>query len=266
MVAFALTGCSGGWRLGTGVPMMAGGKNWEITMTRLKVIDAQEDRSLMGVPLSDGDEPYIIMFGFQSTLGTAGSTVVRKNTFENDEWAGHLKAGQQRQIPIAMGLMQFENVSNMDVVGVVVIALESDRTPWAIIRNRIEEVEANLTTAVARSVENRREPDFESTAFVDELHQSMQDAVGPIAKPLTTGQALESIVFSGVDTDEVVGINSMIFMRRPPSRSLNYPHYSPPYLTDVFKNRDFVFNSSALVFQNTNLGAKYEVEMRVREF
>ncbi len=264
-VATVMTACSGG--LGSGIPMMApGGRSWEIAMSRLKVVDAQEDRSLMGVPLSDGDEPYIIMFGVQSTFGTANSTEVRVNNFEDDEWGDHLKAGQQRQIPIGMGSMRFQDVMNSDVVGIVVVALESDRTPWAIMRNRIEEVQTQLQQAVARSVENRREADFETTAFIDEMHQAMQDAVGAIAKPLTTGQALENIVFSGVDTDEVVGINSMIFMRRPPSRSLKYPHYRPPYLTDVFANRDFVFNSNAIVFQNSNLGAKYEAEMRVREF
>jgi hypothetical protein len=94
----------------------------------------------------------------------------------------------------------------------------------------------------------------------------MQEAVQPIAKPLTRGQALENIVFSGVDTDELIGINSLVFMTTPPSRSLTFPHYRQPYLTDIFTNRDFVFNSNALIFQNNSLGARYEAEMRVREF
>lgn len=261
-------GCSGGLASGDFSPRLIRGssQSWEIALTRLKVLDAQEDRSLLGVPISDGDEPYIIMFGFQSTFGTSGTTEITVNNFEDDEWAGHLKAGQQRNIPVGMGSMRFDDVSNSEVVGVVVIALESDRTPWAIIRNRIEEVREALNTAVARAVEGRKEPDLETTAFIDELHQAMQESVGAIAKPLTTGQALENIVFSGVDTDEVVGVNTMIFMRREPSRALRYPHYRPPYLTDVFNNRDFVFNSNALLFSNTNLGAKYEAELRVREF
>ncbi len=260
-------GCSGGLTSGTFTPrIMSGTKSWEIALTRLKVLDAQEDRSLLGVPISDGDEPYLIMFGFQSTFGTSGTTEITVNSFEDDEWAGHLKAGQQRNIPVGMGSMRFNDVSNSEVVGVVVIALESDRTPWAIIRNRIEEVKEALQNAVARAVEGRKEPDLETTAFIDELHQAMQESVGALAKPLTTGQAIENIVFSGVDTDEVVGVNSLIFMRREPSRALRYPHYRPPYLTDVFSNRDFVFNSNALQFSNTNLGARYEAELRVREF
>ncbi len=268
VTASLLVGCSV-LRTSTGTRpsrLLSSGKSWEIALTRLKVLDAQEDRSLMGVPLSDGDEPYIIMFGFQSTFGASGTTEIKVNNFQDDEWGGHLKAGMQRQIPVGMGSLRFEDVTSSEVVGIVVLALESDRTPWAIIRNRIEEVQNQLRTAVARSIENRREADFETTAFIDDLHQSMQEAVGPIAKPLTTGQALENIVFSGVDTDEVVGINSMIFMKNAPSRALKYPHYRPPYLTDVFTNRDFVFNNNALVFQSTNLGAKYEAELRVREF
>ena len=240
--------------------------NWEIALTRLKVVDAQEDRSLMGVPLSDGDEPYILMFGFKSRFGTSGSTEIFSNQFEDDGWGEHLKAGQQRVIPVGMGSMRFNSVADGEVVGVIILAMESDRTPWAIIRNRVEEVTEELRMAIEREVESRNNPDLETTAFIDNLHQTMQEAVQPIAKPLTTSQALENIVFSGVDTDEVVGINSLIFMTRPPSRALIYPHYRPPYLTDVFENRDFVFNNNALIFHNSSMGARYEAELRVRKF
>jgi hypothetical protein len=64
--------------------------NWEIALTRLKVADAQEDRSLMGVPISDGDEPYLIMIGFKSRFGKSGSTDILTITFENDDWAVHV--------------------------------------------------------------------------------------------------------------------------------------------------------------------------------
>lgn len=268
LCAGLLSGCTSLGGSGITSAQFAQGRsqNWEIALTRLKVLEAQEDRSLLGVPISDGDEPYIIMFGFKSRFGMSGSTEIQGNRFEDDDWADHLKAGQQRNIPVAMGSLRFNDVGAGEVVGVVVLAMESDRTPWAIIRNRVEEVEADLLQAVAREVESRREPDLETTAFIDNLHQTMQESVQPIAKPLTRGQALENIVFSGVDTDEVIGVNSLIFMKRPPSRSLQYPHYRQPYLTDIFENRDFVFNNNALVFQNNSLGARYEAELRVRQF
>ena len=247
------------------VPLVVN-QNWEVALTRLKVMDAQEDRSLIGVPLSDGDEPYIIMFGFKSRFGTSGSTNIETNQFEDDGWGEHLRAGQQRNIPVAMGSLRFNDVANGEVVGVIILAMESDRTPWAIIRNRVEEVREDLLDAISLTVESRNNPDLETTAFIDNLHQAMQEAVLPIAKPLTTSQALENIVFSGVDTDEVVGVNTLIFMKNPPSKALRYPHYRSPYLTDVFENRDFVFNNNALVFQNSSLGARYEAELRVREF
>lgn len=262
-----VAGCSGFSLPGRGgTAFNFGGRNWEVTLTRLKVIDAQEDRSIIGVPLSDGDEPYVIMFGVQSTFGTSGTTEVQVNGFKDTQWEGHLRNGQQRPIPVGMGSLRFENVSNSDVLGIVVIALESDRTPWAIIENRVELVMTDVREAVARSVEQRKEPDLKTTAFIDELHQSMLESVGPIASPLTTGQALENIVFSGVDTDEVIGVNTMVFMRRSPSRALNFPHYRQPYLTDILTNRDFLYGRNALIFQNNSLGATYEVELRVREF
>ena len=240
--------------------------NWEIAVTRLKVMDAQEDRSILGVPLSDGDEPYLIMLGFKSRFGTSGSTIIENNQFEDDAWAEHIKPGQQHTVPVGMGSLRFNDVSSGDVVGIIILAMESDRTPWAIIRNRVEEARVKLQESIALAIESSNRPDFETTAFIDNLHQTMQEAVTPIAKPLTTSQALENIVFSGVDTDEVVGINTLIYMRSAPSRLLNYPHYRQPYLTDVLENRDFVFNSNALIFQNSSIGARYEAELRVREF
>ena len=240
--------------------------SWEISLTKLKVVDAQEDRSLMGVPLSDGDEPYLIMFGLQSRFGTSGSTQLQVNQYENDDWAGHLREGQQKNIPVSMGSMRFPDVTSAHVVAIVVVVIESDRTPWAIIRDRVEEVEGVLINAAVQNIENRSAVDLETTAFVDNLHLSLQGAVQSIAKPLTTGQAIENIIFSGVDTDEVIGTNSMVYMLNPPSERLGYPHYRPPYLTDVLTNRDLVFNRNALVFQNSSLGARYDVEVRVRVY
>ncbi len=240
--------------------------SWEVTLTKIKVVDAQEDRTLMGVPISDGDEPYFIMFGVQSRLGESGSTTIQINQYDDDDWAGHLREGQQKNIPVSMGTMRFSGITGSHVIGVVVLALESDRTPWAIIRNRVEEVETALYDAVAESVEFRSEVELRTTAFVDTFHRTLQDAVRPIATPLTTGQALEDLIFSGVDTDEVIDINSVVLMLTPPSQSLSYPHYQQPYLTDRLTNRDYFLNQNALIFDNTTKGARYDVEMRVREF
>ncbi len=241
-------------------------ENWELALTRLRVVDAQEDRSLMGVPLSDGDEPYIVMYGFRSRFGRSNSTEVFVNEYADSGWSGRLRTGQQAAIPVGMGTLRFERVESDEVIGAIVVVFESDRTPWAVMRSRVTEVQEIVQLNVAHSVEDRRNPDLESTLFVDELHQSLHDAVVPLAKPLTPGQALESIVFSGVDTDELIGANSIILMRRQPSQSLGYPHYRPPHLTDVLTERDFDIGTNPLVFRNATLGAQYDVELKVRQF
>ena len=248
------------------VPESRRDKSWEVTLTKLRVVDPQEDRSLIGVPLSDGDEPYLLVFGVRSVFGNSGSTSVQRNEYDNDDWAGHLREGQQKNIPVSMGSMRFQNVGRNSVIALVVIAFESDRTPWAIMRNRVATVSDALQSAVAQSVETRSAANLERTAFIEDLHRIMQDAVSSFWRPPDARQALENVIFSGVDTDEVIGVNTAIWMLNPPSSTMAYPHYRPPFLTDQLTNRDYVFNRNALVFQDNRLRARYDVEMRVREY
>ena len=243
-------------------------RSWEITLTRIKVVDAQEDRSFLGIPFSDGDEPYFVMFGVRSIVGTSGSTQILINKYEDSGWAGHLREGQQKSIPLSMGSLRFDNVRKDEVIGLVILSLEADRTPWAILRERIGEVQRSLANDVANLVEVRSAVDLSTNAFVDNMHNTLLQAVEPIATPLNTGQAIENLIFSGVDTDEVIAKNSMVFMLEPPTEAVRLPYYQPPYFTDVLnlKKKDYLFNQKALVFENSSLGVRYDVEVRVRAY
>ena len=271
VLSTCIAGCSGFTE-----SLIPGGQNesefirrsWEITLTRLKVIDAQEDRSFLGIPFSDGDEPYLIVFGVRSVIGSSGSTEVLVNKYEDVGWAGHLREGQQRNIPLSMGSMRFDNVEKDEVVALVVLALEADRTPWAILRQRVAEAQRALANEVANTIEVRSAVDLSTNAFASNLHSTLLQAVEPIAKPLDTGQVVENLIFSGADTDEVIGTNSMVFMLEPPSQAVRLPYYSPPYFTDMLdeKKKDYTFNQKALVFENNDLGVRYDVEVRVRTY
>jgi hypothetical protein len=226
------------------------------------VAEGQEDRSLMGIPFSNGDEPYIVMYGYSSRLGRSGSTSVVVNKYEDRDWGEGIREGQQKEIPAAMGTLDFEGVAGDGVIGAVIVIFESDRTPWAIMRRRIDNVKKVVQENVARQVENRRNIDFESMTFLDGLHRSLQDAVLQLSQSGSTGEAVENFVFSTVDTDEVIGVNSIVLMRSPPTESLVLPHYNFYRLTDRLSTRDF---DAPLIFENAELNARYEVSISIAQ-
>ena len=261
-LAVTMVGCSG-------IPTIRGvtdtSSNWEIAITSLKVVDAEEDNSILGVvPLSDGDEPYIIMIGFHSTFGNTQVTDVRENVIDDYQWTkDHYKAGQKMTVPVKMGVMRFQDVGKRDVIGVVVIAMEADRSPKQLIQRMIQLSKEQMQAVVEWSVESQSMDAFQSPSIVQELHRSMQEAIAPIEDPQTASHAIQNIVFSGGDRDEVIGINSLIFMPQAPSDELTYPQYRSTYLTDVLRSNE---QNAPLIFKNNRLEATYEAELRVREF
>ncbi|MDZ4698377.1 MAG: hypothetical protein SH809_01620 [Rhodothermales bacterium] len=246
--------------------MISRPQNWQLVLTRLRVVDAQEDRSFLGVPLSNGDEPYIVIFSYRSRFGRSGTTEVTVNRYENSDWSGGLRAAQTATIPGDMGIMRFDGVESDEVIGFVAIAFESDRSPWAVMRNRVKEVTEYVRTNVARSVEERRTPSFETSNFIDELHLALHDAVVPLRQPLVTGKAIENVVFSAGDTDEMIGVNSAIFMRSAPTEAYSLPHYRNGFLSDQLSNTTFDLEGRALIFESTEMEARYDVELQVGQF
>ncbi len=261
----ALMGCSGGMNLST-KSVISRPQNWQLVLTRLRVVDAQEDRSFLGVPLSDGDEPYLVVFSYRSRFGRSGSTQVSVNRYENSDWGGGLRAGQTAAIPGDMGILRFDGVESDEVIGFVVIAFESDRSPWPVMRNRVKEVTEYVRSNVSRSVEERRVPNLETSNFVDELHLALHDAVVPLQQPLVTGKAIENVVFSFGDTDELIGVNSAIFMRTAPTDAYMLPHYRNGRLTDQLSNTTFDLEGRALIFESIEYEARYDVELQVGNF
>ena len=240
--------------------------NWAIGFTRLRVIDPQEDRQFASFSLSNGDEPYIILIAVKGELGRSGSTEIAVNRYQNDEWAENTKRGGIVDIPATMGIFEFRGVGNDTVIAILALAMESDRTPWPIIEDRLNVVRTNLAPIISREIEGRSSPDLRSTAFLDNLHQAMVEAVEPFLSPISATETLEDFIFSGIDTDELIGMNSMVFMTRPPSEALVFPYYTPPYFTDVLSNKDYLLNSFPLIFENSSLKAEYAVEVKVRAF
>lgn len=127
--------------------------------TTLTVVQAQEDGFLQ-----NGDEPYVAVIKWRVIPGTAGSA--------SAEFVGNLQEigsglddGDVRAIPAAMGAVNFENIqfSSFDLLlgqgivpellGTVMVVMESDLTSWGSINNIMEDVEDALETELVNLVE-----------------------------------------------------------------------------------------------------------------
>jgi hypothetical protein len=131
----------------------------DVGATSLTVVQAQEDGFLQ-----NGDEPYVAVIKWRVIPGTAGSA--------SAEFIGNLQElgsgaddGAVLSIPAAMGAVTFENVqiSTFDalltqglvpeLVGTVMVVMESDFTPWSTINNLMNDVEAALQAELVNQVE-----------------------------------------------------------------------------------------------------------------
>ena len=273
LLATSLVGCSGPLfpirpqQAEDGPPTAASlqYRDWALGFTRLRVVDAQEDRRLANFSISNGDEPYLIVLAFKGDVGIQGSVQMFKNRYEDDEWAENTRAGRTVQLPDDMAILRFNDVTRNSVIGVLAIAMESDRTPWPIIADRVADISGRLNQAAVREIEERASLDPSDTAFLDNLHQSMIEAANPLATSLSAGQAIENLIFSGIDTDEVIGVNALILMQDPPTQDLRLPHYIPPYFTDALAPKDYSIDSIPLIFENGPLKARYHVELKIRQ-
>ena len=168
-------------------------------------------------------------------------------------------------IPIPMGVLDFPDVTRNSVIGILAIAMESDRTPWQIIDDRVATIRQSITAIARRDVESRNTPvDASNSAFVDMIQEALLESVAPLTPTLMTSEAAENIIFSAVDTDELIGVNAMVFMHNPPTGGLALPHYIPPYFVDALEdNKVYPMGSTnnSIRFENNDLEALYFTSM-----
>ena len=238
---------------------------WRIRFLELRVENPEEDRRLANISVSNGDEPYLILLGFKADIGVAGSTVFKRNVYNDDDWAKNLKRGGIESIPLSMGVIDFPDVTRNSVIGILAIAMESDRTPWQVIDSRVAEIRQSLTAIARRDVEGRTmDLNPSNSAFIDIIQEGMVEAVAPINPTLSSTQGAENFIFSTADADELIGFNAMVFMYDPPTGGLSLPRYIPPYFADALEpNKVYPLGSSqsAIRFENNDHDALYYTSM-----
>lgn len=122
----------------------------EVGATSLTVVQAQEDGFF-----ENGDEPYVAVVKWRVVPGTAGSASA-EFIGNLDELGSGADDGAVLTIPPAMGTVTFANVQGAslqmlladgvvpELVGTVMVVMESDLTPWGTIENLMHDVEASL--------------------------------------------------------------------------------------------------------------------------
>lgn len=139
--------------------MLAAACQIDVGATTLTVVQAQEDGFF-----ENGDEPYVAVIKWRVIPGTPGSA--------SAEFIGNLTElgsgaddGAVLGIPAAMGTVdfpdiQFSSLNKLlatgkvpELVGTVMIVMESDFTPWGTINNLMNDVEDALHAELVSQVE-----------------------------------------------------------------------------------------------------------------
>ncbi len=188
---------------------------WEIQLKELRVITPED---------GGGDEPYLVLIGFRSTFDTPGSTKVLWSGVLR-ELGGSVKSGQLVRIPRDVGVVQLGEVDPADgvtVVGGLVLAFESDATPWNRIRALINKLMGKLKDDLDQNIENGS-----LLAFIEN-----PDAANEMVKRIKTSMELNLLQMlylwdvSWSDRDELIGVQTLVYLEGPGLDWLNMGDYS----------------------------------------
>jgi hypothetical protein len=232
---------------------------WEMAFERLSVHRHREKGSA-GVPA--GDEPYLIVLGFRSRFGVAGSTRVIANRYHHDSFAKNIAEGQSIPIPSSMGVLAFPDVRLLtaaemrtgrmpELIGAVVIAMESDGTPWRQVEQLVERIRTATEIELRAAVENGTVDPENPGAALALANQKVGSAV--------LARTAEAVAIWAADLpmpDAVVGVEHLLFA------ALGEGFESPLRIASgaVWVSR---LNPRTLSLRFTGAGADYEVTGRV---
>jgi flagellar hook assembly protein FlgD len=178
--------------------------HWQLQLTQLDALLWDEGNR--------DDEPYVIIIGFQSTIGVQGSTVVSWNgsssLFEL-EWDDP-PAPDVIDIPPAMGVFDFGPIDSHDgpigVAGAVIVVMESDNTPFSAVADVIDGVAAELERVLFDLIENGNIDLSDPDAALEEARRRVEAAQDQ------GGSVFGDIFQFFNDDDDLVGIQTMAFL------------------------------------------------------
>ncbi len=160
-----------------------------------------------------GDDPYFCIVHFRSTPGSPGSTQVGVTDCFDDNWALDSPEGRQIAIPGRMGSVLFDNVRLVspsevvagvqpEIIGAVVIAMESDGTPFSSVRDNMRLVQTTLHNQLISIVEPMSFLKIQAnlSRIQERVRKALTDALEPDIWDIIWG-----VLESGFNPDELIG-------------------------------------------------------------
>ncbi len=193
----------------------AAAKNATIHLEKILVKQHQEGGSIFVKP---GDEPYFVVIRFRSRVATKKTTTVTTNKYKNDSWAENIKKNKSKKIPASMGVSTFadvqltslEDIANgtmPEIIGCVVLSVESDGTSWGTIGGFIKKAASAIKREVANIVEKLN-------IYPLDPGQGLTEAIDRI-KAKVKPEQLEGLLAwfgSGGDFDDIIGSHTFLFV------------------------------------------------------
>ncbi|HMV69419.1 MAG TPA: FG-GAP-like repeat-containing protein [Myxococcota bacterium] len=239
-------------------------RTWEIDLNTLYVRTADEDDFW-----SDGDEPYLMVFGFQSTLDTPGSTRVwwSRSLYELDPG---MYDGERVTIPDDMGRLTFPNIargtatrvgalaipnSNPTLIGAVVVAMESDASAWSFMRDYVgAQIEDAIEDALVTYVEGSDMFTFAANPdLIDLAVQDVRDSVD-----IDVWDVILQDPPSVVDADDQIDVTALLYAAMDPAVPLGATIANDDLDAGILRERAFLLGRHPLVFSGN--GSTFHVE------
>jgi len=238
------------------------GGDWNINLSRLRVSDAQEEDWL-----SDGDEPYFIMISFRSRFNTPNSTSVWNNDYDDDRWANGIDDGKERDIHFSMGYSLFANVQRIslqniqagtmpEILGALVIAMESDSSPWRTINNMVDDLRDAINEELEQLIEDGELNLLNPGPDIIESLQDIRDSVVP-----DFWESIGMVIEAGGDPDDIIGFRLFLFAAVDNTVPINFPAVAN-VTSGRLITREFLIGVNPIVFRGD--GATYGVTARIQ--
>ena len=237
------------------------GADWNINLSRLRVSDAQEEGWL-----SDGDEPYFIVINFRSRFNTPNSTATWNNDYNDDKWANGVDDGNERNIPFSMGYSLFGNVqrislqnilagTNPEILGSLVIAMESDSSPWGTIRDMMNDLSDAIEGELEQLVEGGGLNLLNPGPDIQDSLKDIRDSITP-----DFWESVGMVAEAGGDPDDIIGFHLFLFAAVNNTVPINFPAVAN-VTSGRLITREFLIGVNPIVFRGD--GAVYRVTARV---
>ena len=237
------------------------GADWDINLSRLRVSDAQEDGWF-----SDGDEPYFIIVNFRSRFNTPNSTATWNNGYNDDDWANGIGAGKEKNIHFSMGYSLFADVQRIslqnilagtmpEILGSLVIAMESDSSPWGTIGDMVDDLRDAIEGELEQLVEDGGLNLLNPGPDIAESLKDIRDSIVP-----DFWESVGMVIEAGGDPDDIIGFHLFLFAAVNNTVPINFPAVAN-VTSGRLITREFLIGVNPIVFRGD--GAVYRVAARV---